>query len=287
MNLVGKIFTVLILLMSVVFASFALAVYATQTNWRLVADNEKPPEIEKKGLAQRLEKAKKDIDELQAQKKKLEEQSKADKDRQDNAMAALRTENDVLRTGRARAEQDVVRLEKEAREAVAAMKAAHETLFNLRAEAEQLRKDIVLARADRDAHFKKVVALTDELHNADLERQRLEKANGDLGAKLAEAQMMLQTAKVTPTSLAKQPPEPLDARVLAVRLPDMLEISVGSDDGVAVGHVLSLVRPAAGGMKYIGKITVMKVSPDRAVCRFDPRQLTIPVERGDLVQAKL
>ena len=170
MNLVGKIFTVLILLMSVVFASFALAVYATQTNWRLVADNEKPPEIEKKGLAQRLEKAKKDIDELQAQKKKLEEQSKADKDRQDNAMAALRTENDVLRTGRARAEQDVVRLEKEAREAVAAMKAAHETLFNLRAEAEQLRKDIVLARADRDAHFKKVVALTDELHNAEYQR---------------------------------------------------------------------------------------------------------------------
>ncbi len=39
MNLVGKIFTVLILVMSVVFASCVVAVYATHKNWMAVVDN--------------------------------------------------------------------------------------------------------------------------------------------------------------------------------------------------------------------------------------------------------
>ena len=38
MNLVGKIFTVLIFLMSVVFAAFAVAVHATHKNWLTEAD---------------------------------------------------------------------------------------------------------------------------------------------------------------------------------------------------------------------------------------------------------
>ncbi len=34
MNLVGRIFVVLILIMSIVFATFSIMVYATHTNWR-------------------------------------------------------------------------------------------------------------------------------------------------------------------------------------------------------------------------------------------------------------
>jgi cell division protein FtsB len=287
MNLVGKIFTVFIFLMSVVFATFALAVYSTQTNWKLVADNDKPPEIDKKGLSQRLEKAKKEFEDLQGQKKKLEEQCKVEKDRQDKAQAALVTENEVLRKDRAKGEQEVATLEKGLREAVAAMKAAHETLFNLRAETEQLRKDIMLARDDRDKQFKKVVGLTDDLHNAVAERMRLEKSSADLAAQLAEARMILQYFHLDKTSMAKQPPSDLEGRVVAVKPPDMLEISVGADEGLREGHVLFVIRPGEGGMKYVGKITVMKLSPDRTVCRFDPKQLTVPIERGDLVRAKL
>ena len=37
MNLVGKIFIVLILVMSLVFMSFAVVVYATHHNWKEVA----------------------------------------------------------------------------------------------------------------------------------------------------------------------------------------------------------------------------------------------------------
>jgi len=290
MNLVGKIFTVFIALMSLVFASFALMVYATQTNWRLVADNDKPPEVDRKGLSQRLVKTQKDLKDSEDQKDKLKKEYNAEKDRHEKELAALKTENDGRRAGRAAAERKVAELEAGLREAVNAMQAAHQTLANLRAEADQLRKDIVLARADRDAQFKKVVGLTDDLHNAEAEKARLEKLDGDLGNQLGKARKCLQYFKLNENSdyEAQRPPVGTRGLVLKVQPPDMLEISLGADDGVRKGHTLFVVRPGGGGMKYVGKVTILvDPAPDRAVCRFDPHQLTVPIERGDLVLSEL
>ena len=54
MNLVGKIFTVLIFVMSLVFMTFAIMVYATQKNWKLVVDNSQDTVERPLGLSQRL-----------------------------------------------------------------------------------------------------------------------------------------------------------------------------------------------------------------------------------------
>jgi len=43
MNLLGKIFVVLIVVMSIVFMTLALAVYATHKNWKEEADALRPP----------------------------------------------------------------------------------------------------------------------------------------------------------------------------------------------------------------------------------------------------
>ena len=44
MTLMGKIFTVMITIMSAVFMSFAVVVYATHTNWHKIVDNPEPDE---------------------------------------------------------------------------------------------------------------------------------------------------------------------------------------------------------------------------------------------------
>lgn len=55
MNLIGKIFTVLIFVMSVTFMAFTVMSYATRTNWRKVADNPTPSlEQPHGGLSQQL-----------------------------------------------------------------------------------------------------------------------------------------------------------------------------------------------------------------------------------------
>ena len=56
MTLLGKVFTVLIFFMSVLFMGFAIMVYATHLNWKMVVDNPTPsaehPEL---GLKQQVE----------------------------------------------------------------------------------------------------------------------------------------------------------------------------------------------------------------------------------------
>ena len=49
MTLLGKIFTGLILVMSVLFLGLAISVYATHVNWRKVVSNPSPAAGEKPG----------------------------------------------------------------------------------------------------------------------------------------------------------------------------------------------------------------------------------------------
>ena len=68
--------------------------------------------------------------------------------------------------------------------------------------------------------------------------------------------------------------------------PEMVEISVGYDDGVRKGHKFSVTRPSTG--KYIGDIEVIQVNyPNRAVCRPDKSMQRDQIQKGDYVQANL
>ena len=68
MNLVGKIFTVLIFVMSITFMTMAIMVYATHKNWRDVVVASKTVT----GLKPQLDTVKKENDDLKSQKEKLE-----------------------------------------------------------------------------------------------------------------------------------------------------------------------------------------------------------------------
>ena len=61
MTLLGKIFTVLIMVMSVVFMSFSIVVYATHTNWKAEAE----------GLKQNLDQQLERNQQLEARKQRL------------------------------------------------------------------------------------------------------------------------------------------------------------------------------------------------------------------------
>ena len=66
--------------------------------------------------------------------------------------------------------------------------------------------------------------------------------------------------------------------------PDVVEISVGSDDGMRKGHKFVVTRPSNG--KYIGIIEVIQVDdPSRAVCRPDKATQNDQIQKGDRVQA--
>ena len=64
----------------------------------------------------------------------------------------------------------------------------------------------------------------------------------------------------------------------------MVEISVGTDDGVRKGHKFVVTRPSTG--KYIGIIEVIHAdSPNRSVCRPDKASANDQIQKGDHVKA--
>ncbi|MEZ6049715.1 MAG: hypothetical protein R3C11_29860, partial [Planctomycetaceae bacterium] len=70
----------------------------------------------------------------------------------------------------------------------------------------------------------------------------------------------------------------------------LVEVSIGSDDGLAVGHSMFVYRPqAADGTpaQYLGKLEVTKVTPDKAVGRLILSTKNGIIARGDNVKTKL
>ena len=120
MTLIGKIFTVLIFVMSVLFMAFSIMVFATHRNWKEFADNPTPKAGKPLGLVQqlaRLQAAKKDADDaLQRLKTELAQEQAARK----AALAALQVRS-------ARAEQDLAGKQKELTDLAAAHSESTET----------------------------------------------------------------------------------------------------------------------------------------------------------------
>ena len=78
-------------------------------------------------------------------------------------------------------------------------------------------------------------------------------------------------------------PPVVAALVVAVGADGLLEISVGSDDGLRVGQRLRATRRQKSAILYLGQVEVVRISPDRAVCKPVPESLLAPIQKGDHV----
>jgi hypothetical protein len=71
--------------------------------------------------------------------------------------------------------------------------------------------------------------------------------------------------------------------VTAVGAKDLLEISIGADDGLKKGHTLEIYRSNS----YLGRVQVMETWPDRAVVKIIPEYRKVIIKKGDRVATKL
>jgi hypothetical protein len=84
------------------------------------------------------------------------------------------------------------------------------------------------------------------------------------------------------TDVDRIPPK-VDGIVVNVGDKDLIEISIGEDDGILIGHQLDVYRDDA----YLGKVKIVKTSPDRAVAEIIPEFKRGAIRKGDRVATKL
>ena len=289
MNLVGKIFVVLIFVMSLCFSMLAVAVYGTHRNWKEEIERTEQEVGPGKALGykQRVDNLLARNQELKDQKADLERQVAEERKAKDQAVGKLESKYGLLKQQHDQLELAHAKLVQERRDAQAALAATQATLAALRTEVGKHRIEISQAQGDRDAHFKEVVRLTDELHQLINERERLKQRQLELVAELTRAKSVLRHNELSVDTDISGTTPLVDGIVTAVPRPDLVEISIGSDEGLIKGHQLEVYRSAGGGNTYVGRIHVLETRYDKSACKVDPKYRQSNIQRNDRVTSRI
>jgi len=257
-------------------------VFVTHKNWKEFADNASPKTGKPEGLKQQLAKRTAELADAKIQLQKLETEFAMEQAARKHALAALQVRA-------AKAEGELTTLQGEydkllAQNALAseAAKTAQARLVALETEAKTLRDELRTVNKDLDAKFNKVVELTDSLNQALSQGEILKETNLQAMNQIARQKKVMDAKGLTETSLVDHIAPPVDGVVLEVSDKDLVEISIGNDDGLKIGHSLDIYR----GNTYLGKIVIKKTGPDRSVGQVQKELQRGQIKQGDYVTTK-
>jgi uncharacterized protein YlxW (UPF0749 family) len=283
MNLVGKILVVLILVMSLVWMSWAVMVYATHQNWMEEITRTDPA---RPGYKVRLDNARADNERLTKERDEAREQRDAERAASRQTLAKLETEKQALATelGQIKAEYDGLKADE--RKAAAAIEVAQKNLSAAQGEVDKLREEIRTTNTQRDESFRQLVQREDQIHQALGDLTRLQERHKQLTEQVARAKTVLEKLGYSLQTPPDFKPPVVDGVVLAITSSgggdELVEVSIGSDDGLLVGNTLEVFRDK----KYLGRLEILRTSPDRAVAKIDKKLQSGQIQKGDRVATR-
>lgn len=288
MNFVGKAFVLLILIMSLVFMSFSIMVYATHRNWREAVTNPTAQPGKPLGLKPQMEQEASKYLDLNAQAKKLREDLAREKAFKEQAVAVLESERDVYKAELDKVKTEQVDWQKQLTDASTAAQKANENLAARDAQLTKLNDEHLKVIGDYETQFKKAVESTEQWQQAQAEADRLKALNVQLTDQVAKARLVLRRYGVNEESVAMAASAiKLDGVVLASSANGLVEISLGSDDGIERGLTLEVYRQTAGRSKYLGRVEVLQTMPDKSVAKVIPEFRQGIIEKDDRVATRL
>ena len=284
MNYIGKIFVFAVFIMSLVLMTFAGAIYVSHTNWE--AEIERKPEEcvagQRPGYRHLLSEAEKERDSLQKEITRLTESVADEEQKRDQVVAKLQSalaekhgELEELRKEKAERHETIVTKLQEQKDLQAELTKATEEL-------ERLRKEVAGHQATVDTQVKNSVRLASELEETKAFLAVAEERRAQLEKQAENARRLLQQSGLTLDSLPKDRVPVLDGDVVAVA-DDAIQISLGGDDGLQVGHAIEVYRSG----QYIGRAVVRAVKPDHSIAVIVKQFARGVVQRGDKVTTKL
>lgn len=268
MTLLGKIFTVMIMIMSVMFMGFSIVVYATHTNWKAKSEELAKEVTVRQGVVDAVR------GDLDTQKERLEREQAARR----FALASLQIRADEYRSRQQVAEGLLRDQQAENDQLTQSLVDAEDNMQKLTTEVTQLRVDIRDAQKAADDFFAQVLVLTDGNVQLAGEKQRFLEKNSQLIAQISRLSNVLTSNGLDENSDVTQITPDVDGIVTAVAQ-DTLQISLGFDDGLREGHQLDVFR----GATYLGRIKLLKIAPSTAVGEIIPEFRRGEIRKGDRV----
>ncbi len=286
MTLVGKILVVLITVFSVVFMGFAVTVFATHTNWQ-GEDNAQ------KGQPEKLKTERSPLDDLAKDlRKALNDQVERHKSERDAFTVQTKDQqkayNDLLERY-SQAQRDVVKFQAQAQIALNEAQTRREEVMK---PDEGLRDQLKRARDQKEDAVKKQfetkqahIELQGQHETAVARNKDLEQQVGELKAVLESRGLPIET-KEKEKARIQNPPQ-VEGIVMESD-PDgkFVRISLGSNHGLSKGNRLEVFRVKPDS-KYVGRIELIEVDPDRSVGKILPQFRRATIQEGDLVASHI
>ncbi len=290
MTLLGKIFTMLIFIMSIGFMFVSVMVFATHKNWKLVAINPRKGEalwderFEKLGLRYQIEDARNSVAELKRERQIVIDQLERERASRRMAIQHLQTSQNTVTSELNDLRGQLNAATTENAKLLEDLDIKEDRLAALTTEVGGLRTDIQAAQQARDEEFLKVVQITDQLHQYEGMKRRLEERRDQLAMEITARKRVMDKFGLTQWTPLSDVPPVLYGYVTKVsdRSKNLIEISLGEDDGIRINHELVVFRDKS----YLGRIKIREVSSNVAVGEvlIDTRKGTI--RKGDNVTTR-
>ena len=289
MSFVGKFFVVMQILLSVTFMGFAVTVFTYQTDWKAEAEKK---EASYQQLNSQLQNLQGEFDKFK------NDSTSALKDAQDRAVRAEAT---------VAAQKITIEDLQNEKEQVSNLLQSQTALAEITEdEAEARRTEAMTERAANAVlhdKLKKItddaLAIEDELYNVKTVRDTLLAKNKELTEEIAFLRKVVRTHGLETDrriyNARKDPPPKVDGVVLKAEKNkkgsvDLVEISLGSDDGLVKGHMLTVFRSGlqpGEKAKYLGQIKLVYVDSDQSVGEIVQKAKSGIIKRGDNVTSRL
>ena len=271
MNLVGKIITILILLLSVCFMVIGVMVNASHQNWKqqaidnkdeiqaLAANRErilgeanvKNEQIKKEKVARMIR-----IQQLESQLQQAERDFKA--------------ANEALNTEKVKAQESFIVV----KESESRIKEQDGLIDNLQKQLSLLTESVAEQRG-------KVTDMTAQIFELNSKKVALENMRSDLVAENAQRTKVMNANGLDKHDLTNHIPRDLKGRITAMDGKN-IAINLGLDDGLRRGHSFDIYR----GDTYVGTATVFEAQNNRSAARVDSNLTKVPVQVNDQVTTK-
>jgi len=290
MNVFGKILIFLNLLMSLTFMSFAVAVYSTHKNWKQIVTLDKATAQtagKPVGLQFQLVDLQTERDALEAKYLALQKEIKQELAMRNARLQVLETERENLIAQVDAKAKEIEQVTADKKVTSAAIESLTIESGKKAAEIEALSTKIAPMRFEIKDNEDKLLPAIDQLAKTQAE---LDKANNQAKVLVTEnskAKTVLKKVCLTVDSPVGGPPK-IDGIVRATTPDGLVEISLGSDDGLMRGHTLEVYREGntPNATKYLGRIEILSTKADVAVGKVIPQYRRGNIEKDDRVATR-
>jgi septal ring factor EnvC (AmiA/AmiB activator) len=280
MTFVGKILVIVIMAFALLFLGFSTVAFSTAKNWMVATKAEQ-------GKVDDLQKKLKDAQAASDAAKKGLEDAKGQFDQEkknlDNRLATIQDEN-TRRT----AEITAVRGQLGVAEQTASSTLAE--VSAKRAQTEQLRAQISAVEKQANEFKLHQADLNDKIRELERMLETAVKNNADLRERVAKFSTLLQrnglSTDITQIKGLESPP-PVTGEVKRIDPTNRnMELTIGSDDGLVIGHELYIYR-ISPRPEYLGKVSIVAVDPDQSVAKVVGKTyLGKKIKEGDIVSSE-